>query len=74
MEKDQQGRPKNFPSEHPSIANVRGISFKYLLGEAISTRAIMFIENSEKQWVVEEILPSPSLNETPDLHEDKEKQ
>jgi len=46
--KDQQGCPKILQSENPHITNIRGIRFKYLLGEAISTIASMFTENSEK--------------------------
>lgn len=46
--KDQQGCPQILQSEHPHITNIRGIRFKNLLGEAISTIASMFTENSEK--------------------------
>ena len=46
--KDQQGCPQILQSELPHITHMRGIRFKYLLGEAISTVASMFTENSEK--------------------------
>lgn len=74
MGKDQQGHPKNFHSEYPGVTNGRGIRFRYLLGKAISTIAVPFIENSERQWLAGEILPVPPLSETPNLHEDKEKE
>lgn len=46
--RDEQGCLKILQSEHPHITIIRGIRFKYLLGEAISTIASMFTENSEK--------------------------
>ena len=72
--RDEQGCLKILQSEHAHITIIRGTRFKYLLGEAISTIASMFTENSEKQWVVGEILAFPFLNEIPDLHKEKEKE
>lgn len=46
--RDEQGCLKILQSEHPHITIIRGTRFKYLLGEAISTIASMFTENSEK--------------------------